>query len=273
MCAHDLAIQLSLQLEAKSLGAQSFHLFLYRVDHKVMTFSVNASRTTRDAGHISRLFANHAERLTGEYDAGFGIDMIRLSASSITDLGSTQIGVFETRDGTENLDQLYDRMISRLGPWAVARSQQRNSHIPERAVELGSVMQGSNDWKYTLGPDSPRPLRLLPNPEPIKVVAAVPDGPPASMIWRHIAYRFIKASGPERIEVEWGLPDFVLSVRIPRPVPKKEEEPDYYVERNPLPSRDYFTAEDKDGRRFWLFRNGLYKHTPNPGWFLHGFFS
>ena len=68
-----------MRLEAEGLGAQSFHLFLYRVDHKVMTLSVNAgARDARRRITSRRLFAHRAERLEGEYDAGFGIDMIRL---------------------------------------------------------------------------------------------------------------------------------------------------------------------------------------------------
>ena len=97
MTTRDLAIQLALRLEAEGLGAQSFHLFLYRVDHKVMTLSVNSARATRDADHIAQLFVHRSERLEGEYDAGFGIDMIRLAASSVSPVESAQIGAFEIR--------------------------------------------------------------------------------------------------------------------------------------------------------------------------------
>ena len=38
-------------------------------------------------------------------------------------------------------------------------------------------------------------------------------------------------------------------------------------------TRDYFTVEDEDGRRFWLFREGLYAAGAQPRWFLHGFFA
>jgi protein ImuB len=38
-------------------------------------------------------------------------------------------------------------------------------------------------------------------------------------------------------------------------------------------TRDYFIAEDQEGRRFWLFREGLYRQGMNPRWFLHGFFA
>jgi len=277
MIAHDLAIRLGLQLEAEGLGARSFHLFLYRVDHKVMTLSVKASRATRDVGHISRLFANRAERLTGEYDAGFGIDMIRLAASEVNDLTPTQIGAFGTWDGTQDLDQLYDRMASRFGLLSVTRSKPVNSYIPEQAIQLEPVIARTTDDPFARpGFRHLRPLKLLPNPEPIRVMAMVPDGPPITMTWRQVTYRFIKASGPERIGEEWGRSDFVLSKRIPRPVnlPKADEEDsDYLVIRNAISSRDYYIAEDDSGRRFWLFRDGLYEQTKNPGWYLHGFFS
>ena len=250
MCARDLAIQLGLKLEAEGLGAQSFHLFLYRVDHKVMSLSVNAARATRDAGHIGRLFANRVERLVGEYDPGFGIDMVRLAASSVSPAGPVQVGAFETRDGAEDLDKLYDRMTSRLGPFAVVRSKFVNTHIPERAVKLEPVVARTPDDPEALKPvAAPRPLRLLPAPEPIRVTAEVPDGPPASMTWRRVLYRFAKASGPERIGVEWWRPG-----------------------EGSL-TRDYYVAEDESGRRFWVFREGLFEESAAPNWFLHGFFA
>jgi protein ImuB len=36
--------------------------------------------------------------------------------------------------------------------------------------------------------------------------------------------------------------------------------------------RDYYVAEDDGGRRFWIFRQGLYGGHTSPLWFLHGFF-
>jgi protein ImuB len=284
MTARDLAIQLSLRLAAEGLGAQSFHLFLYRVDHQVMTLSVNAARATRDPGHIARLFANRAERLVGEYDAGFGIDMIRLAATSVASVDPTQIGAFETDDGAADLDKLYDRMTSRLGPLAIVRSKFVNTHIPERAVKLEPAIARTPDDPLAIpDPELPRPLRLLPSPEPIVVsLTEVPDGPPPNMIWRRVKYRFVKASGPERIGVEWWRPEYALTV--PRPQTpdaaisnRAEEKTELDLggewERKPIPSRDYYVAEDDGGRRFWLFREGFFGEAETPRWFLHGFFS
>jgi protein ImuB len=269
MTASDLAIQLCLRLEAEGLGAQSFHLMAYRVDHKLIVLSVNAARATRDAGHVARLFANRAERLGAEYDAGFGIDMIRLGASSVAELAAHQLGAFEAPDGAADLDRLYDRMTSRLGPLAVTRLKPVNSHIPERSVVLEPVIARTPDDPLAVpDPRAKRPLRLLPAPEPITVtMAEVPDGAPPGMVWRRVHYRFLKTAGPERIGVEWW--------SLPQPLASSREAegtaPGCYDDA--ALTRDYFIAEDDGGRRFWLFREGLYRQGISPRWFLHGFFA
>ncbi len=39
------------------------------------------------------------------------------------------------------------------------------------------------------------------------------------------------------------------------------------------PTRDYYRIEDMEGRRYWLFRQGLYEASqPSPRWFMHGIF-
>lgn len=293
MTTRDLATRLALRLEAEQLGAQTFHLMLYRVDHKVMTLSVNAARATRDASHIAQLFVHRSERLEGEYDAGFGIDMIRLAASSISAVSSTQIGAFETRDGAEDLNRLFDRMASRLGPLSVLRTKYVNTHIPERAVLLEPMVARTADDPVA-APEAEliRPIRLLPAPEPIEVIAEVPHGPPMRMVWRRVSYRVLKASGPERIEAEWWRTGQNLAFLLPPPNPDRPQEPpadktkkkviaprlDEHVSKLETFSpettvRDYYIIEDDGGRRFWVFRVGLYGAASLPRWYLHGFFA
>ena len=92
----------------------------------------------------------------------------------------TALDAFEIDNGAHDLEQLYDRMTSRLGPLAVMRSTFVNTHIPEKAVKLESVLVHSPQDPHAK-PDASlrRPLRLLPQPEPIIVTfAEVPDGPP-----------------------------------------------------------------------------------------------
>ena len=291
MCARDLAIQLAIRLEQESMGAQSFHLFVYRVDHKVMSLSVNAARATRDPEHISRLFSHRAERLMGDYDPGFGIDMIRLAASSVTELGSTQLGAFTTDDGAADLDRLLDRLSSRLGSLAVVRTAFVNSHIPERAARFEPAVAWIEPDPAALpDPAVVRPLRLFPIPEPVTVLAQAPDGPPLHMIWRRERLRLVKTSGPERIEAEWQRTNMKLDYILPDEKEAEEKSEEQAKETSPKPPepnprdkleafdpdrvlRDYYMAEDEEGRRFWLFRQGSYGTEHQPQWFIHGLFT
>ena len=78
----------------------------------------------------------------------------------------------------------------------------------------------------------------------------MPDGPPVRFRWRKLAFVVARAEGPERIAAEWWHGGAVG------------------------PTRDYFRVEDTDGRRFWLFREGLYeRETAAPRWYLHGLFG
>lgn len=280
-CAQDLATALSGLLEAKGSGAQAFHLFLYRVDHKVMVLSVNSARLTRDPAHIAKLFVHRADRLVGEYDAGFGIDLVRLAASSLDRLDAGQLGAFADEDGTAELDQLNDRMASRLGPMAVLRSQLVPSHLPERAVRL-VPSQAMPDAVMTPQPRLSRPMRLLPAPERVLINAEVPHGLPASMIWRGDRYRLVRAAGPERLGAEWWRSGARLRLVEP-PEPKKPEPGEKPVPPPHIPdlplhdpdqlTRDYYRVEDDTGRRFWVFRHGLYGGPNMPVWYLHGLFQ
>lgn len=275
MTCHDLAIQLSIRLEAEGQGGQAFHLFLYRVDHKVMALSVNSARLTRDPEHITKLFSNRSERLEGEYDAGFGIDMIRLAVSSVSELEGVQLGAFSHQGVAEDLDQLNDRMSSRLGTMAVLRTQLVASHIPERAARLVSALAASNDRRDGAWPLPPRPLRLLPVPEMVAINAEVPEGLPASMIWRRESYKIEKASGPERLGAEWWRSGQRLQL-VPSRTPEKGAEaphiPNLARFDPDAGTRDYYVVEDESGRRFWIFRQGFYTAENPPHWYLHGLF-
>jgi protein ImuB len=67
---------------------------------------------------------------------------------------------------------------------------------------------------------------------------------------------------------------------VPPHVPKppepgeKPEQPPYIPDLVLLDpdgmTRDYYNAEDAEGRRFWIYREGLYGETR---WYLHGFFA
>ncbi len=94
-----------------------------------------------------------------------------------------------------------------------------------------------------------RPLRLFVRPEPIDALAEVPDGPPLRFRWRRVLHDVAAIEGPERIAAPWW-------------------------RRPDAPTRDYFRAEDSHGRRFWLYREGLWgRETQRAKWFVHGVFG
>ncbi len=94
-------------------------------------------------------------------------------------------------------------------------------------------------------------MALLPCAEPVDVVAGVPEGPPRLFRWRSAQFQVVRSEGPERIAPEW-----------------------WRSEDAQARSRDYYRVEDTDGRRFWLYRHGLYgRETSEPKWYLHGIFA
>jgi protein ImuB len=97
-------------------------------------------------------------------------------------------------------------------------------------------------------------LHLLPWPEPIEVMAPVPDGPPVLFRWRRAHHRIAAAEGPERIEPEWW----------------REEDGHDPARRSSV--RDYYRVEDAQGHRFWIYREGFYRPDAAPRWYLHGLF-
>jgi protein ImuB len=107
-------------------------------------------------------------------------------------------------------------------------------------------------------------------------MAEVPDGPPLNFRWRRARYRIVNAEGPERIEPEWWRESLPVVARE-----ENEKERTYEDRRKAAAagrlarrSRDYFTVEDAEGRRYWLYRQGLYGLSgETPRWFLHGLFA
>ena len=91
-------------------------------------------------------------------------------------------------------------------------------------------------------------MRLFERPERIEAVAEAPDGPPLRFRWRRALHEVAAAEGPERIACDWR--------------------------RGEAPTRDYYRVEDREGRRFWLYREGLLgAETAQARWFAHGVFG
>jgi protein ImuB len=302
-----LVEHLCAQMALRGQGARRLILRFFRVDGTVQHIAIGTSGPSHTPRHIIRLLAERLDTV----EPGFGIEAMMLEATRAEPLSPMQ-STFSAAgeiDAT-GLFALIDRLQNRLGPNRVVQLAPVESHVPERAEVQGTAtvtavsrkqksaasLEGEVGAKRRVGGNvaafsrpvdmlnrtphpstlriadlplkgggafktrmqhlrpvpsilkSARPLALLPFPEPIEAIAPVPDDPPLSFQWRKIRHRVAFADGPERIGPEWWRAD-----APPKP-------------------RDYYRVEDADGRRFWLYREGLYGGAEAPRWFLHGFF-
>lgn len=158
----------------------------------------------------------------------------------------------DSRQEEPPVPELVDRLGSRLGLAHILQPLPRESWWPERAVRMraADAVQAAGTARPWPA-DRPRPVRLLCRPERVEVMAPVPDDPPVLFRWRGTPYRVRQADGPERLAPEWW-----RALDLPEP----DGDP-----------RDYYRVESTDGRRFWLYRLGLYRAEAAVPWYLHGF--
>lgn len=279
-----LADDLVAALVAAGLGCRRVRLSLYRSDGTVAEIAAGTSRPCRDGDHILALLT---ERLANT-DAGFGVDVMRLDAVSAEPVVCEQAAFSADAggDGESGVARLVDKLANRLGPECITYLAAQDSHIPERAQRAMPALDGGfmadvsspcetarSGLLPVVGtvqvkscpPIRPRPLMLLDPPEPIAVMAEVPEGAPLRFTWRRVMHSVRRAEGPERIAPEWwrgtlpGSGEF-NSGRGMRGM----------LER----VRDYYRVEVESGARYWIFRAGLFadaeEDTSAPGWFVHG---
>lgn len=248
--AHDLSDLLTKHGE----GARRIEALFFRVDGAVRRLVVGASRPLREPDIMIRLLREKLAHSGDQIDIGYGFDVVRLSALETGMREQRQVDL--AVDPHQNdLSQLIDVLSARLGSRRIERLEPGDSHWPEYAVTAQPASHAIRRreqpaWNPAReqGEAPDRPIRLLGKPEPVDAIAAVPDGPPLRFRWRRVLHEVAHAEGPERIAAEWWKGDSA--------------------------TRDYFRAEDTQGRRFWLFREGLYeRETSEPRWFMHGMFA
>nr|WP_298927511.1 DUF6504 family protein [uncultured Erythrobacter sp.] len=247
----DLARDMVRELEGRGEGARRLELGMWRVDGEVQVRTLELASATREASHITRLFADRLEGV----DAGFGIETVRLHASWAEPLALSQGDVEQAaeRHGT-SLNALIDRLSVRLGAQAVRRPVPFASHLPERAQRWQPPMEPPPvppPGTQASAPVCERPIKLLDRAEPIAVLYASPDGLPQRFRWRGNVYEVMRVEGPERIAPEW------------------------WRERSTARLRDYYRIEDSEGRRYWIYRHGLDGDGRGgaPDWYLQGIFA
>ncbi len=213
----------------------------YRIDGETEQISIGTNKASRNAAHLFKLF----ELKIPEIEPALGIELFVLEATLVEDLHETQEALWHTGNNDQTaIAELLDHIAGKVGMEAVRRYLPQEHHWPEWSFREASSLaeQPVTEWRT----DHPRPLHLLPRPEPVEVMVALPDYPPLHFRYKGELIKVVRADGPERIEQEWWL--------------------------RTGPPRDYYHVEDENGARYWLFRLGLYGEG-KPQWFLHGFFA
>ena len=250
-----LAARLATMLEEYGNGARCLEAGFFRVDGVLRRIIIETAKPTREPALIERLFREKLDALADPLDPGFGYDLIRLSASRVERADPETIGLDGNASAEKEISCLIDRMAARFGSRRILVFRPNDTHIPEAAAVVVSAQYAKPTkakWERVRdrGEAPRRPLRLFAQPEPVEVIAEVPEGPPLRFRWRRVLHTVAFAEGPERIAAEWW--------RL----------------QEPQPTRDYFRVEDREGRHFWLYRSGIYgRETAAARWFMHGIFA
>ena len=249
----DLLREAAFLLERRGEGGRRFELSFFRADGHVRCLDIETLRPTRDETFLARLFREKLDSLADPMDPGFGFDALRLAVprAEPCDARQESFDGAAQSDNERELSELLDRLATRFGRARVLRFMREDTYEPERESLVGPASAPPSKWPAPIPGEPPaRPLSLFDPPQPVEVVALAPDGPPARFRWRRKMHDVLRAEGPERIA------------------------PDWHAHGLGAPERDYYRVEDVDGRRFWLFRNGLYERGETaPRWFLHGLFA
>ncbi|WP_257539115.1 DNA polymerase Y family protein [Sphingobium sp. CFD-1] len=258
----DMIDEASARLAERGQGGRRFEAVFFRSDGLAFPLRVETSLPVRDAPAILRLIEEKIDGLSDPLDPGFGFDMLRLTVPRAEPMAPTQLALEggEARR-EEGIAALIDRLSIRAGRMQIQRLHPRDSHIPEQAQLALPAIESPTPapWaRQEAAGDPPlRPLHLFDPPQPIDVLAEVPDGPPHRFRWRRMLHEVTRYEGPERIAPEWWTAHsgMVKGEDIGR-------------------TRDYYRVEDARGRRYWIFRHGLYgTEAAHPGWYLHGLFA
>ena len=246
------------KLGQRDLGGRRFRLTLNRSDGATHRLLIETGAPTRDPALVLRLFDERIAALADPLDPGFGYDSLVLDVPRAEPLAPVQPDFASEPRAAAALAELVDRLSTRLGAGAVRRLVPQDSHIPEQAqLALPAIeCRAPVPWPQPPPGEPPlRPLFLFDPPQPVEVIAEVPDGAPHRFRWRRKLHEVRLYEGPERIAAEWWRR-------------KGGEDPG----QGGL-TRDYYRIEDVRGRRYWIFRHGLYEEKRGPKWYMHGLFA
>jgi protein ImuB len=230
-----------LKKEQKGLRKASFKC--YRFDGKIQQIDIGVNGASYNSQHLYKLF----ELKIDSIEPAPGIELFTIEASQLEEVHAMQEKLWIKNFGLHDVrfSELLDRITNKTGTTTIQRFLPDEHFWPERSIRIAASLneQINTPWKT----DKPRPVQLLAIPERIEVTAPIPDYPPMLFRYKGKLHKIKKADGPERIEREWWMEEGA--------------------------HRDYYSAEDEEGNRYWLFRLGHYNNNKDTEWFIHGFFA
>ncbi len=235
-----LSVHLSALMQENGDGARCLEALFFRADGAVRGITIAMGSPTRDCNIMLRLFREKLSALNDPLDPGFGFDLIRLSATRTEHFNGVTAELDSDLMAQKDISFLIDRLAARFGADRIFRFQPNDTHIPEKAFAAVPAQSASPKqiWKKRRRTSAIplRPLRIFARPEPITFST--------TLNWRRFNRSVTWHEGPERIAAEW------------------------WRNEQPQSTRDYFRAEDHEGRRYWLYRD-----EATVQWFLHGVFA
>jgi len=236
-----LLTTLCLRLQTEGIGLRKAILKCHRIDGRRVQVSITTSKGSHSISHLLGLFRLQISKI----EPALGIELFMLEATRTEDMETVQEQLWVEAKGLADtaLAELLDRIAGKVGAQAIQRYLPAEHHWPEFSIKLAASLteKPETGWPALL-----RPIRMLASPELIEVMALVPDHPPKLFIYNGKRHLVAKADGPERIGREWW--------------------------RDSGEHRDYYSLEDSDGQRYWVFRSGHYDSN-NARWYLHGYFA
>jgi protein ImuB len=279
--AIDLALQQMLdelcgELLRRESGVRKLDVQLDRSDLDPLRFDIALSHPSRNPKHLWSLLRPKVESA----HLGFGIESLSMTATRLGRLRHRQEARWQgggapvARAGrlrrhepdaageTETpFGELLDTLANRIGPRRLHRFEPVESHLPQRAFRMRcaleerprrSLAHARSMFEPAITPD-PRPSLLFDRPEPIDVIAIVPDGPAAWLRWRGEECCVMASIGPLRLAAEWWRDGEARAIG------------DASAGFPSGHAHDYFRIQTDRGRWLWICRD-----LESARWFVHG---
>ena len=199
--------------------------------------------------HLARLLATRLERMSRGFDAGCGLKpyvRVQSTADVITPQAPLTLGhkAFKAPP-VAVLTSLFDRLAA-FGAASCRASCCACVTYPSGRLSArhAAPLSGEADdagLSTTTAPEpQTRPLFMLCAPEPIEVIAEIPRVHPTDFVGGVCCTKGL------RTRARTHQPEWWPSGR-----------------RHNSLTRDYFRVEDRNGCRFWIYRDGLYGRKPD----------